>query len=760
MKRYIWLLAAVCLQCACSKSPQSYLERGNRFMAAGNYADAELQYRKSILIDPKFAEGYYQLGLLEYKLRHGGEALDDFQRAVDFDPGNEDYGVQLANLSIEVYQLAPGRKSLYEQAAQEADALLKKDPNSFDGHRLRGDVLVIDRKYDDALSEFRKASAARPNDPNVILATAQVLFTLNRNREAEDLIRQFLTVRKDFSPIYDLLETDYVRSKRLADAEHLLQLEIVALPVSVRPRLQLAGVYQASGRYGEMSRLLTGILSDRSNFPYGPLQVGDFYAASRNWDEALVQYRAGIQQSPRKNLYHKKVERALEALGKREEAIGELNEILKTAPQDLDARLTRAVLRLESQDAKQREAAFGELKELAAQYPGNAAVRYNLGRAFLSKGDNASAWQELKKSADLQKDYISPRLVLADLAQTAHNYLVALQLADEVLALDPGNPGAQLLRAAALVGNRSYGEAARELQTLSEQQPNSKEVGLQAAALAVAEKDYAKAEALYRRFYERDPADPRPLEGLFELCLLQHHTEEAHSLLDNALKHEPDSRPVHLLLASVATQEGKFDVASEQYRWLQTKDPTSVQAYFALGDLYQRQGATEDALANYDKARELAPNDTRILNAIAILESNSGQAQRAIATLNQELALDPNNAAAMNNLAFNLAETGTDLDRALALAQGVARKFPNQPGVIDTLGWVYTKRGLNQSALQVLRGLVKKYPNEPAFRYHLAVVLLQDKQTSDAKREFLTALSQHPSKELSSKIQENLAQVH
>jgi len=54
---------------------------------------------------------------------------------------------------------------------------------------------------------------------------------------------------------------------------------------------------------------------------------------------------------------------------------------------------------------------------------------------------------------------------------------------------------------------------------------------------------------------------------------------------------------------------------------------------------------------------------------------------------------------------------------------------------------------------------VKKYPNEPAYRYHLAVALLQDKQTSDAKREFLTSLSSHPPKELSSKIQENLAQV-
>jgi hypothetical protein len=41
----------------------------------------------------------------------------------------------------------------------------------------------------------------------------------------------------------------------------------------------------------------------------------------------------------------------------------------------------------------------------------------------------------------------------------------------------------------------------------------------------------------------------------------------------------------------------------------------------------------------------------------------------------------------------------------------------------------------------------------------LAVALLQDKQTSDAKRELLAALSQHPPKELSGKIQENLRKI-
>lgn len=731
-------------------------------MASGKYSDAELLYRKSIAKDPKFAEGYYRLGLLEYQLRHGAEALDNLQRAVDFDPNNDIYGVLLASVSIEAYQALPSRKNLYEEAAHEADLLLKKDPNSFDGLRLKGDVLVIDRNYDEALSDFRKARAIKPDDPNVILAMAQVLFAQNHDREGEALVQQFLNVHKDFLPVYDLLETHFVRTKQFADAERLLQSEIAAFPKDARPRLQLAALYRASGRDQDMSRELQKIVSDRTTFSAGPALVGDFYADAGKWDEALAQFRVGVRTASdtEKVRYHKRIERALEAQGKRQEALGELNEILKSNPKDADMRLSRAILMRQSQDPKDRDSAIEEFKALAAQYPQNAVVHYNLGLSYWGKGDSGDAWQELRKSADLRKSFIPPRLLLADIAQTAHNYSAALESANQVLAVDPNNVDAKLLRASALVGDKSYRQAEIELKALSQLQPNSKEVGLQLAALATAQKDYAKAEGVYRNLYRPGSTDLRPLQGLLNTYMLEHHPEKAHTLLEDALKQEPDSRPVRLLLASVATQEGKFDVASQQYRWLQAQDPKFVQAYSALGDLYQREGDPQGALASYEKAEELSPNDTKLLNTIAILESNTGQSRQAIATLNKQLALDPNNAAAMNNLAFNLAETGTDLDRAATLVQEVARRFPTDPGVIDTLGWVYAKRGLNESAMQVFRGLVKKYPNEPTFHYHLAVVLLQNKQPSDAKREFLAALSQHPPKDLSSKIQENLAQIH
>jgi tetratricopeptide (TPR) repeat protein len=758
--RWIGLVLAV-LQLGCSRAPQWYVERGNRLAAAGKYAAAEIEYRHSIQDAPNFAEGYYRLGLLEYQLRHGDQALNALEQAVSRDPKNDRYGIELASMAIEAFQLVPTRANLYKIASDEADHLLKENPNSFDGLRLRGDVLVADRRYADAEAEFQRANQIKPNNPDLVLALIQTLMAEHKDLSAEQLAQQFLAARKDYPPIYDTLSKHYAQTERVPDAEHLLQAEIAALPKYAPARLQLAKLYQSSGREQEMSQVLGSVIADRTAFPSGAMLVGDFYADSGRWENALAQYRTGLEHAVEadKAGYHTKIERALEALGKRQEALGEVQEVLRTNPQDEEMRLRHASLLGQSADAKDRDAARDELKSLASEHPDNAAVHYNLALSYWVRGQASPAWREATRSAQLAKNYTAPRLLLADIALRTYNAAAAMEAAQEVLTLDPDNPAARLARAEALIQRRSYGPAASELEALSKLQPNSEAVELVAAELAAAQNKYDRAEELYRRVYHPGSQDLVPLDSLVRLYVQEGEPEKAETLLDAELKQHPDSRPVRMLLASVAAGESKFDLALQQYRWLAAKEPQSAQAYAAQGDLFRREGKTEEAIASFQKASTLAPGDAKIWNAVAVLESDRGRPQQAIQALDRELALDPHNATAMNNLAFNLAETGQDLDRALSLAEAVARKFPAEPGVLDTLGWVYAKRGLDQSAIRILSTLVKKYPKQPAYHYHLGVVLLDAKQTTAGKRELLAALSEHPPGALSDKIQDQLKRV-
>ena len=78
---------------------------------------------------------------------------------------------------------------------------------------------------------------------------------------------------------------------------------------------------------------------------------------------------------------------------------------------------------------------------------------------------------------------------------------------------------------------------------------------------------------------------------------------------------------------------------------------------------------------------------------------------------------------------------------------------------MDTLAWVYVKKGLNDSAIQIYNGLVRKYPNEPVLRYHLGVALLQKGQAEEAKSEFVIGLSKNPPKDMADKIKQILSKL-
>jgi tetratricopeptide (TPR) repeat protein len=74
-------------------------------------------------------------------------------------------------------------------------------------------------------------------------------------------------------------------------------------------------------------------------------------------------------------------------------------------------------------------------------------------------------------------------------------------------------------------------------------------------------------------------------------------------------------------------------------------------------------------LLNVLVAREI--KSVRVLSARGEVENQAGHPEDAIADYTRVLQDDPNNIPVLNNLAYLLADTQTDPDRALELAQRV-----------------------------------------------------------------------------------------
>ena len=100
----------------------------------------------------------------------------------------------------------------------------------------------------------------------------------------------------------------------------------------------------------------------------------------------------------------------------------------------------------------------------------------------------------------------------------------------------------------------------------------------------------------------------------------------------------------------------------------------------------------------------------------------------------QALQIDPNSEVAANNLAYLVAENGGDLQSALGWAQAARKKQPENPGIADTLGWIYYKLGNHVLARDQLQFAVSKEPGNGVFQYHLGMIYKANKQLPDAER--------------------------
>jgi Flp pilus assembly protein TadD len=136
-----------------------------------------------------------------------------------------------------------------------------------------------------------------------------------------------------------------------------------------------------------------------------------------------------------------------------------------------------------------------------------------------------------------------------------------------------------------------------------------------------------------------------------------------------------------------------------------------------------------------------------------------GDTEGARRAYEKALEVDANSAVAANNLAWILAEQGADMDRALDLARRARQQLPNLPGPADTLGWIYYKRGLVDSAVPLLQEAVKMQPDRGVYRFHLAAALLSAGKKDQARGALREALRLDASLKQRDDVQKLMSQM-
>jgi tetratricopeptide (TPR) repeat protein len=552
-----------------------------------------------------------------------------------------------------------------------------------------------------------------------------------------------------------------MQTRKLPEAEGILKKAVDANPKDPNFKTLLAAHYFANGNRPEGVKILDQMKGDIKSYPSAYFTAGDFYLRVNDTTNAVKQFQDGQQKDPAHKLdYQKRIIEVLVRQGKIADAYEKNAEVLKENPKDPEARGLKGTFLLDKGDVAQ---AINDLQATVTARPDNPVARFQLGRAHYAKGELEQARQQFEKAVQIRNDYLPPRLALAQIALARGDNDGALKLSQEALRIAPQSGAARLMLSAAEMRGGNFKDSRATLDTVLAANPKQPETLLELGVLNMMEKKYPEAAVQFRKAYESDPTNTRGLLGETESYMLMNKPDQAIQTVQAEVNRFPNRNDLKRDLADIQFRTGHFDVAIQAYQNLMPlyKDNPRQQGdlYARMGDGYIRKSDYPQAITQLRKAHDLVPDSTPIMNALALLLENTGNHVEARKIYEASISKNGENGEALNNLAFLMAETGGNLDEALTLATRAKQKLPNFPEISDTIGWIYLKKNLADSAVDIFKELTAKVPQNSTFHYHYAMALMQKGDKVSAAKECREALDKKPNKEEEQHIRELMAKI-
>jgi len=392
--------------------------------------------------------------------------------------------------------------------------------------------------------------------------------------------------------------------------------------------------------------------------------------------------------------------------------------------------------------------------------PGDITLLYIFSNALLESGQTAAARTQLMEATRKSPGFLPARFLLADIELQTGQYNEAVQQAEAIRSIDPKNQRAQFLQGSALLGLGKLDQASTVFNNLLRDAPQSVDVHLELALVETRKKNFAGAEAAYRKILEASPQEFRAVAGLADTCSAQQRPDKALAFLSEELQKSHGAAAVRATLADTAVKAGKYDIAVAQYQQLVNDNPRSIDPLLQLAGALRLKNDRNGAIAALQKAASLQPDDVRPPSMLGSVLAEANRIGEAKVQFRRALSLKPGDLFLTNNLSFLLADTGDSLDEALKLARQTAEKAPGDPEYADTLAWVYVKKGMNDNAIQILRKLTAEHADNSTYSYHFGVALYQKGEMADARLQLGRALELQPTPELKGRIDGALKEMN
>jgi tetratricopeptide (TPR) repeat protein len=759
------LLAAVFAISGCAnpeKAKVAHVEKGEVYLKDEKFQEASLEFRNAIQIDEKMASAHWGLARAYEGLQRFQEAFEELRKTTELDPEHLDSRVKLGNYYIAA---AKNNPQFIAEAERLAKAILQKDPNHVEGHILMGSILYAQNQREQAFAEINRAIELDPKRVESYLSLARFYIVVNDKAKAEETFQRAISVNDNSG----LAHTEYgkflVSQNRQAEAEAQMVKAVTVDPTNRTSRFVLASFYLVNKQMDKAEVAYKALADLDKDKPESQAVLADFYSSVNRLDEAIGIYQAILGKSPDFAQGRYRLGEIMLMKGDTAGAMAQVDEVLKKDSHDRQALLLRARVRAQTGESTDLLAAVEDLKEVLVQEPNSRPGLYFMAQANFNLGnmDQARAF-----AGDLERnypDYIPAKLMQVQISLATGDAKSAQRMATELIdrinqTAPDRNSSPQMLaevrvksylsRGSAWLEQGNTVNARKDFMAARDVSPRDTYAYISLASVALAENKAEEAAGFFENALSIESTNFNALSGLIRLYARTNEMAKAHARLDQVLSAYPTNASLHYLKAQAYGFERNSGQAEVELRKTLEIDPNYIAAYSSLGALFVNTKQADRAIAEYQKILERRPDNATAYTLIGMLDDSRQNYDAAAESYKKALGKDQNSTIAANNLAWLYAVNGKgNLDEAVRLAQGVVQKNPNIPGFVDTLGWVYYKKGLYGAAVEQLQKAVslddraaKSTNGSPSanYRYHLGMALKARGDKEAARRELELAV--------------------
>ena len=475
------------------------------------------------------------------------------------------------------------------------------------------------------------------------------------------------------------------------DGEHEKAVEefksvLVYDPDAFRVHIRLAGEYLRLGLTSKSLKHAERAVEIDSKSIEGRLVLGGLYTSMKMLESAKLQY-------------HK---------------------VLEFDPKHLEAPLYLGALHAEQGDFESAKKSFLLLQKNAGSGEKAYLSHYYLGRLYLEQGkslDRAASY--LKKSLKLKPDFEDAVLTLGHIYQKKKNEKEMLRIfrAFQQNQQPSLKVGEYLIQTE--IKNKNYEGAIEQLNLLDRAGVGDLNIKVRKALLEIELKRYAKAKTNLEEIVQIIPENDKMW---FYLGAVNEELKEFDDAAE-AFGNVPHLSPLYkeAVIRSAFIWKNKDDSGQsiELLKGALEKRNDVEEFYTILGSFYDEAKEYQSSLAVLKKGTEKFKESTTVWFYYGSAADRVGKSDITIKSMEKVLELNPEHAQALNYLAYTYAEKGERLDQALELAKRAIKIEPTDGYIMDTLGWIYYKKGQFQEALRLLEAAHSIQPKEAIIAEHL-----------------------------------------